>query len=110
MSRTKSNQTLMRDNLALDFIRSHKGVENCVSKKVIASFLSQNGFEGSADIIHNIVLKLILERNVPICSVNSKGYYWATNQKEIKDSIADLRGRIEALQKRIDVLNTFIVN
>lgn len=110
MSRTKSNQTLIRDNLVLDFIRSHKGVENCVSRNVIVSYLSQNSFESSADSIHNIVVKLILERNVPICSVNSKGYYWATNQEEIKDSIADLQGRIEALQKRIDVLNTFIVN
>lgn len=110
MSRTKSNQTLKRDNLVLDFIRSHKGVMNCVSRNAIASFLSENGFEGSADSIHGIVLKLIRKRNVPICSVNTKGYYWAANQEEIKDSIADLRGRIEALQKRIDVLNTFIVN
>lgn len=83
-----------RDNCLVDFIIQHKGEANAVSGKEIAKHLNDNGFETKQEIVHNLVNRVKVERQLPICSAAYSGYYWPSSSKEIKKSI-------EVLQKRV---------
>ena len=102
-------ETFKRDNLLLDIIFQRKGKENIISAKEITTILNENGFKTKQDCIHQIVRRIILERRVPICSLNYKGYFWATTKDEIQMSVDHLQSRIAEMQKRIDVLKSFII-
>lgn len=103
-------ETFKRDNLLVDFLFEHKGIQNIVSAKAICEFLNERGYHASLGSIHQIIRRVMFERRLPICSVNSKGYYWATSKEEIQMSIDDLQGRIEEMQNRIEHLKSFIIN
>lgn len=103
-------QILKRDNLLVDFICNHKGRENVVSAKEICSYLNSKGYEARPSSIGRAIRKVMLERHLPICSENAKGYYWATSKEDILLTINDLQGRIEEMQTHIDHLKSFIIN
>ena len=103
-------QSLKRDNLLVDILFQHKGKQNIISAKEITAILKENGYETMGNNIHNVIRKVMLERRLPICSVNSKGYFWATTKEEIQMNIDDLQGRIEEMQNRIEHLKSFIIN
>lgn len=105
----KQKDTMRRDNLLVSFLAQHRGGENCVSSKEISEYLSKCGFKTQTNAVHNLVRKVMFERMLPICSYNSKGYFWAESQEEIKTAIADLQGRICEMQDRIELLNKFIL-
>lgn len=103
-------QVLNRDNLLVDFIFQHKGKDNIVSAKEICEFLNERGYHAKPDAINVTIRKVMFERRLPICSANSKGYFWATTKEEIQATIDDLQGRIEEMQRRIEHLQSFIIN
>lgn len=110
MGRTISIQSFKRDNLLVDFLFQHKGKDNIVSAKQICEFLNERGYHANPDAINMTIRKVMYERHLPICSANSKGYFWATTKEEIQMTIDDLQGRIEEMQNRIDHLQSFIIN
>lgn len=101
-------ETFKRDNLLVKFLKEHKGKANVVGAREIAKFLEENGYKSKFRCINNIVKRVMNERNLPICSLNSKGYYWATSQEEIQECIDDLQSRICAMQERIKHLKNFM--
>lgn len=103
-------ETLKRDNLLVDFLFQHKGKDNIVSSKQICEFLNERGYHIKPECINAIIRRVMFERRLPICSLNSKGYFWATTKEEIQKTIDDLQGRIEEMQNRIEHLKSFIIN
>lgn len=103
-------ETFKRDNLLVDFLFEHKGIQNIVSAKAICEFLNERGYHAKPDSINAVIRRVMFERRLPICSVNSKGYFWATTKEEIQMTIDDLQGRIEETQNRIEHLQSFIIN
>lgn len=100
---------IKRDNLLVDFLLDHKGRENAVNRYKIADYLTANGYSQNAGTIHLIIAKLIKERHLPICSVNSKGYFWAKTKADIVGCIEEMQGRITALQEHIEHLKHFVM-
>ncbi len=103
-------KTLERDNLLVGTVYQHKGEQNVISSKQIATILKHNGYETKRDDIHKIIRKVVFERHLPICSINGKGYFWATTKEEIQMSIDDLQGRVAEMTNRIELLQSFIIN
>lgn len=106
----KRDQATKRDNLFIKELReNHRGSENALSSQQASKYLGEHGFPLKASHIGTLVNKLALERCLPICYINGKGYFWATSKCEIQATVADLQGRINALQEHIDHLNSFII-
>ena len=98
-----------RDNLLVDELRKHRGAEKAISSHEIVNFLSENGYEIKQRNVGTLVNKLMIERSLPICFINGKGYYWASKTSEIQATIKDLQSRIFALQEHIERLKCFIM-
>lgn len=107
MAGTKSIKVFKRDNLLLEFLKSHKGKSNMVTSKDVKKFLADNGYKTSN--VGNVISKIMYERNAPICFSNGKGYYWAQTREEIENTIADMEMRRASLQEHIDHLKNFII-
>jgi hypothetical protein len=80
-----------------------------VSAKEIAKFLTAEGFPIKKQSVHSAISNLIAERRLPICSLNSKGYYWARTKDDIMECIAHLQARIDSLEEHIKHLYNFIM-
>jgi hypothetical protein len=100
---------IKRDNILVDFMLKHKGKENAVSSKEICNFLSKEGFNCEVDSVHSILKNIIKQRHLPICSLNSRGYYWAKTKDDVLSCISHLEKRITALQEHIAHLFDFII-
>lgn len=105
----KRSEVIKRDNILVEFLRQHRGGENCVSSEAISKYLNDKGYATRSDCVNSIVKKVMFERTLPICHKNSKGYFWAETREEIQQSIADLQGRIDEMQSRIEHLKHFII-
>ena len=81
MKRMTGNLIVNRDNLIVKYIQQHKGKDNCVSAKELAKHLQDNGYSTKSEAMHVIIRKIMYERCLPICSLNSKGYYWGVTDK-----------------------------
>ena len=103
-------QVFKRDNELVDFIKAHRGGESAVTTELICTHLAERGYPTDKRYIGHLINKLMYERNLPLCYINGKGYYWAIRKAEIENTIIDLRCRINAMQEHIDHLNRFIVN
>lgn len=106
----KTNEVLARNNLLVEELRRHKGAENAMTSEQAQAFLEEHGFYTKARNIGTYINRLMLERCLPICYINGKGYYWATKQSEIQATINDLQSRINALQEHIGHLKGFIID
>lgn len=106
----KQIELLKRDNLLVEFIFQHKGLRNVVSSKEICEFLNERGCYIKIDSVNVVVRRVMFERRLPICSANSKGYFWATTKEEIQMTIDDLQGRVNEMTNRIEHLKSFIIN
>lgn len=108
MSSRNRLETFERDNLIVSIIFQHKGKENAIPMKELATILNENGYIGLEKSIHSIVKNIIFERYLPICSLVGYGYWWGGSKQDIQDAINGLQDKIDGLQKRIDLLNSFI--
>lgn len=102
-------EMLKRDNLVVDLIFKHKGRENSIPAKEIQKALMENGFKVNIINIGSLVNHIKFERHLPICFVNSKGYFWATKKEEIMLTIKDLEGRVNKMLEHADFLKSFII-
>ena len=101
-------QVFKRDNVLVDIIREHIGSENAISTEQLSKILNEKGYSTKSSSIHIIVARLIKERYLPICSINSKGYYFPKNKKDIEIAISHLQSRADELQSRVDFLKQFL--
>lgn len=81
-----------------DFLeKNHKGYQKPISSKSLEIFFGLKGSE-----IRKLVNSLRC-KGVPICS-DSDGYYYASNQQELKATIMQLDSRINQIAKARDGL------
>ena len=73
------------------FIREHPGKNNAVKSKEIEALFGLKGTE-----VRSIVNELRC-KGIPVCSCG-KGYYYATSDDELRQTIAQLNGRIEKIK------------
>ena len=102
-------QQAIRDNILVEFILEHKGRENVVSTDKIVEYLATKGYEMKPQTVRVTLAGLIMERHLPICSLNAHGYYWAKTKQDILDCIAHLQARMDSLQEHINHLKNFIM-
>ena len=108
--RNKQVDLVKRDNLVVDTIFKHKGRENPISAIKLREILLDNGYKVNVINIGSLVNKIKFERKLPICFVNSKGYFWATNKQEIALTIKDLKGRALKMLEHAEFLQSFIID
>lgn len=109
MKKLKRQDLVKRDNFIVEIVKSHRGLGNTISTKQICKELTDNGFAVSCGSLPEIIKKIAFERNLPICSSNTKGYYWASCRADLDHTIADLQSRIKALQEHIEHLQQFFI-
>ena len=102
-------ETFLRDNVLVEFLRRHRGESSCVSSRQIVDYMKSQGYTIQQTAVHNVILKIKYSRNFPICSRNAKGYYWAVTQRDIRNSIGDLEGRVIELLNHITYLKQFLI-
>ena len=103
-------ETLNQDNCLVDIIFQHKGKENAIGTQELVRALRERGYKVKAEYIHGVVTRVVLSRKLPICAVSHSGYYWATSKQDLQSCIDELQSKVQALQGRIDLLKSFIVN
>jgi hypothetical protein len=108
MSGRKRFETFKRDNLLVDIIFQHKGLQNAIGTQELVHALNERGYSVKPECMHQIVTKIVFERRLPICSMVHKGYYWGTSKQDIQGAIDELQYKIQGLQERIDLLKSFI--
>lgn len=101
-------QVNKRDRLLAEFLQQHKGTERAVGRKEIAKFLTEHGYKQKESTVNMLVKKVMFKRRLPICEINSRGYYWAQSKKDFEDTISDLEKRINSMTERIAFLKSFI--
>ena len=109
MARRTVNETIKRDNFLVDLLLQHKGKENALPSKVISEILAKHDFRLNAMCIHQTINKIMLERRLPICSLNGKGYFWAKSKEDITECIKHLQSRVDSITEHIDHLKNFII-
>ncbi len=100
--------TIKSDNILVDLLAEHKGKEKVISSRAIAEHLTACGYPIKAACVSVKIGRVMFERHLPICHLNSHGYYWASCKAELRESIADLESRIVAMQEHIEHLKSFI--
>ena len=109
---SKKGQTFEKnakvENLLIDFMIGHKGIEQAVSSKELCIFLAEKGLLIDRRSAGSKLIRLSVERHLPICHDSNRGYYWAKSRDDLLRSVDDLKSRISALQGRIDHLSSFI--
>ena len=108
-NRTKSIDIIKRDNLLVELLLDHKGKDNALSRYEIANYLSKKNFPTKSQTVHSIIGKIMIERHLPICSLNGKGYYWAKTKADILSCIEHLQSRVDSLTEHIEHLKNFIM-
>lgn len=109
MGRVNSLLVFKRDNLVVDIISRHKGKENVISGRELVRQVNEQGYDLSNVSLHCLITKIKFERHLPICSLNSNGYYWARNLEDIAECVKHLKERVISLNEHIEFLESFIV-
>lgn len=106
----KQIEVFKRDNALVEFLAQHKGKGNYATTQEISDYLNSKGYAQKKGSINMLIRKVMFERHLPICSINSTGYYWGTTKQELLETVEDLRGRIQEMQNRIELLESFIID
>lgn len=104
----KRDIVFKRDCLIVKILNDHKGRENVISAKEIATVLAENGFPTNISSIRPIIKKIREERCIPVCFDNSNGYYMPNCRADIEAVINNLEARAEQLIKHAEFLKGFI--
>jgi hypothetical protein len=96
------------DILLIETVKQHRGQDNPISENQLRQILVSHGYTYGLTNVHQRLRKLMFEKGLAIGFVNAKGYYWITNEEEIKSVISDLRSRMSKLQAYIDHLNEMV--
>lgn len=105
----KKQQVKEREKALYDLIWEHKGRDNAIGTAAIAEHLAKLGYPMTATAARHLVVELARKWRLPICHLNGKGFYFATCKDDLRDSICDLQSRIAAMQERIKILESYIL-
>ena len=97
-----------RDMALLGILAQHLGKANPITAEEVAKHMTEMGHPLQPRSVGNAVRSLMMVYNIPICGINKSGYYWATTDDEIQETIADLESRRTALNERIAHLKKFV--
>ena len=109
MNRLNKQDLLKRDNLIVEILKRHRGLNNVISTKQVSKELAENGYDLNVNTLPEKIKQIAFERNLPICASNTKGYYWASCRADLEHTIADLQGFYTALQEHIEHLQQFFI-
>ena len=98
-----------RDTAVLQLIKEHKGCENPISTRELVRKINDMGYELSYGNCAHVVQTLVFERNVPICSLPSNGYFWACSKKDIVAFADSMRQRVNTMLAHIEIIESFII-
>ena len=108
MKKLTSIENAKIENMLIDFMIAHKGIENAVSSLELCAFLADKGLYIDKRSAGIKLIRLSTERHLPICHDTRRGYYWAKCREDLLRSVNDLQLRINSLQARINHLQSFI--
>lgn len=97
-----------KEVILIDLLAQHRGKPNAITAVKVAKYMSDLGYSLKPPSVGNTIRSLMLAYNIPICGVNGAGYYWATTDGEIQETIADLESRKTALSEQIAHLKKFV--
>ena len=97
-----------RDNAIVRILREFKGKNNCIKAKELSARLSLIGYTETSSALRGILARIKKDRTLPICFCDD-GYFWATSQSEIRETIDALEAKMRGLQEHIDHLKQFLV-
>ena len=98
-----------RDNIIVEIIRNHTGLENAITGEELSKILSNKGFEIEKTTLRNHIERIRRERCLPIWYKKNCGYFCIGKSEEAKEAISMLRGTVSTLQDTIKLLQRFIV-
>lgn len=101
-------QQARRDNLLTSYLFDHKGAENAVTKHEVARYLEEQGYPQKVGCVGELIRRIAVQRHLPICAKNARGYFWAASKDDLQAYIADLERRAAALTKHANRLKSFI--
>ena len=105
----KQYNTYKRDEFLINLLKKYRGSSNLISGEQIAIELNNNGFSLNKSSVHTILKAIMYDYNVPIGSINCKGYYWITSKTDVEKSIKHLETRRDALNDRINHLKSLFL-
>jgi len=87
------------------------GVQNCITNPQMCKAMKNHGYEVNEPRIRKIVFHIRNNNLVPNLIASSKGYWIATDKKEIETWVLSLQSRIDAMNETLDyakrTLNNF---
>ena len=110
MPRGTEIYTFKRDNAIVAILKEHKGRKNAIKSMVLSNLLRERGYNLHHTAIHNVITKLINERDLPIVSSATWGYCWGVTKEDFVIARDELISKVEELNRRIDHYNKFIIN
>ena len=81
------------------------GVSKCVTNPQICKALKNKGFEVNEPRIRKLVFYIRQQNLVPNLIASSKGYWIATDRKEVDTWVDSLKSRIDALNETLNYAN-----
>jgi len=91
-------------------LRTKVGHENCITNPQICKALKSKGYEVNEPRIRKLVFHIRNNNLVPYLIASSKGYWIATNKKEIESWISSLKSRIDAMNETLRYANEMLKN
>lgn len=102
------NKHTEQDGLLIALLVLHRGKSQAITAGEISKYLGDLGFSIKPHSVGGIIRNLMLQYDLSICGINKSGYYWATTDAEIQETISDLESRRTALSERIAHLKKFV--
>ena len=109
MPKPTKEMNFKKENLIVDTLFKHRGIENTITAKELCDILRKNGFEVKHRSINGMMTKIKFERKIPICYIRGKGYFWGKKKEDIELTIVDLRLMIKSLEEHAEFLESFII-
>lgn len=88
--------------------RTKIGVERCITNPEICRALKEKGYEVNEPRVRKIVFHIRFYNLVPKLIASSKGYWVATNKKEVETWIQSLQARISALEETLQYATSIL--
>lgn len=101
-------QNIDRDMALLGILAQHLGKANPITADEVAKHMTEMDHPLQPRSVGNAIRSLMMAYNIPICGINKSGYYWATADAEIQETIANLESRQTTLSERIAHLKKFV--
>lgn len=80
------------------------GKENAITNRMMCNKMQEYGYDVCETRIRKIINHIRVNNLINCLMASNKGYYVADNQREIKEYIRSLKGRVEAINAVIEAI------